>query len=35
VRRSPAWLAVFALALVYAVASGHWQSVFSLLLRVL
>lgn len=33
-RRSRLWLAVFAVALVYAVASGHWSTVFYLLLRV-
>lgn len=32
--RSPAWVVVFAVAVVYAAASGHWQSLLGLLLRV-
>lgn len=32
--RSPLWGLLFLGALGYALASGHWQSVFSLLLRV-
>lgn len=33
-RRSPVWLVVFVVALVYALSAGHWQSALSLLLRV-